>query len=143
MQMKELMTDEVRLVHTNSTVHEAADRMKKFDVGALPVVEGEKVVGMLTDRDITVRAVANKADPMKTRVSDIMTPEVEYCYVDQPLNECAKIMRDKQIRRLVVMDRNEKVAGICSLGDIALNASDELSEKVLEDVSKQDKDTDT
>jgi CBS domain-containing protein len=92
---------------------------------------------MLTDRDIAVRAVAEGRDPKTARVRDAMTPEVVYCFEDQDIQEAARLMKDKQIRRLVVLDRDKRLAGILSLGDLAVDTGDEkLAGETLERVSE-------
>ena len=137
MQISEVMTPNAECVSPDSTLHKAAERMKALDVGSLPVSEGGRLVGMLTDRDITVRSVADGQDPRKQQVREIMTPEVTSCFVDQEVTEVAKLMQDKQIRRLPVLDRDQRLAGIVSLGDLAVEAGDErLMGQVLEGISE-------
>src|SRR5207245_1935123 len=111
-----IMTGNVEVVRPSDSVADAAKKMKLLDVGLLPVCEGDRLVGMLTDRDITVRATAAQRDPAATRVADVMTPEVVTCYEDQDLQEAAGLMADKQIRRLPVLNRMGKLVGIVSLG---------------------------
>ena len=136
MQLKEIMTRNVEVIRPESTVAEAAEKMKSLDVGPLPVCDGERLVGMVTDRDITLRATADGKDPNTTRVLDVMTPEVFYCYDDQDIAAAALTMEEKQIRRLPIVDRNHRLVGIISLGDLAVDAEDEsLSGEVLTEVS--------
>src|SRR5438067_768984 len=108
MQVREVMTRAVELVRPDSTLQEAARKMKDLDVGPLPVCDGERLVGMLTDRDITVRATAEGSDPKTARVRDAMTPEVLYCFDDEDVAEAARIMKDKQVRRLPVLNRDRR-----------------------------------
>src|SRR5438093_4669224 len=125
MQLKDVMTRRVEVVHPDDTLATAAEKMKSLDVGPMPVCDGERLVGMLTDRDITVRATAAGRDPKTTRVRDVMTPEVAYCFEDQDTNEAARIMEQRQIRRLVILNRDKRLVGIVSLGDLAVTTQDE------------------
>lgn len=136
MQLKEIMTRNVEVIRPESTLAEAAEKMKALDVGPLPVCDGERLVGMVTDRDITIRATADGKDPNTTRVLDVMTPEVFYCYDDQDVAAAALMMEEQQIRRLPIVDRNHRLVGIVSLGDLAVDTDDEeLSGEVLAEVS--------
>src|SRR5688572_17972727 len=138
MKVHELMTTGVECLKPNDTIEHAAQRMRDLDVGSLPVCgPSDKLVGMVTDRDITIRATSCACDPAETIVSDVMTPEVVYCFEDQTADEAAKIMEDKQIRRLIVLNRDKRLVGIVSLGDLAVrNADDRLSGEALERVSE-------
>src|SRR5690348_16804903 len=107
MQVREVMTRGVECVRPLDSIARAAERMRELGVGMLPVCgDHEKLVGMITDRDITVRATAEAGDPRGTRISDVMTPNVIYCFEHQDLDEAARLMAVNQIRRLVVLDRN-------------------------------------
>jgi CBS domain-containing protein len=111
--------------------------MDALKVGPLPVCDGDRLGGMLTDRDITVRATAAGLDPKTTRVRDVMTDEVLYCFEDQNTDEAARIMAEQQIRRLVILNRDKRLVGIVSLGDVAVQTGDDrLSGEVLERVSE-------
>jgi CBS domain-containing protein len=111
--------------------------MSQVDVGPLPVCEGERLVGMLTDRDIIVRVVAKGYDPQTTRVREVMTPEVVSCCEDQDVQTAAQLMAARQIRRLPVLDRDQLLVGILSLADLAVYATDaELASEVLQEVSE-------
>ena len=137
MKIKDVMTKSVETVRPDQTLQEAASRMKSLDVGPMPVCENDRLVGMLTDRDIVVRAAADGRDVRTTKVREAMTPDVVVCSEDDDVREAAKTMKDRQIRRLVVVDGQKRVAGIVSLGDIAVDTSDEkMSGRVLEEVSK-------
>jgi CBS domain-containing protein len=137
MQIRDIMTRRVEVVHPDATIEEAAEKMKRLDVGPLPVCDGERLLGMVTDRDITVRATSEGRDPKNTRVRDVMTEEVFYCFDDQSVDEAAEIMRRAQIRRLPIVNRDKRLVGIVSLGDLAVQTGDqELSGEVLEDVSE-------
>jgi CBS domain-containing protein len=115
---------------------EAAQKMKELNVGVLPVCEGNQLIGLLTDRDITVRATAEGRDPWKTTVRQVMTPGVLWCYEDQDIAECVELMERKQVRRLPVMNRSQYLVGIVSLSDLANRSHDErLAGEVLNRVS--------
>jgi CBS domain-containing protein len=118
------MTHNVEVVSPGETLEQAARKMEELDVGPLPVCEGNRVVGMLTDRDITVRATAAGCDPKTTLVTDVMSPEVIWCYEDQDVREAARLMEREQVRRLLVLSRAHDLVGIVSLGDLATEAGD-------------------
>jgi CBS domain-containing protein len=131
------MTPGVEVIHPRSTVAEAAEKMKGLDVGILPVCDGDRLMGMLTDRDIVVRIIADQRDPKQTTVIDAMTPQVAYCFEDEDVQEAAMLMVDKQIRRLPVLNRDKRLVGIVSLGDLAVQTKNtQLSGEVLEYVSE-------
>jgi CBS domain-containing protein len=135
--VKEIMTREVEVVHPEATLWEAAQRMSALDVGMLPVCSGDQLVGMLTDRDITVRATAEGRDPKTTRVHEVMTPEVIYVFEDEDISDAAQIMTEQQIRRLVVLNQSKQLIGIISLGDLAVHTGDtHQAGQTLEGVSE-------
>jgi CBS domain-containing protein len=137
MQLKQVMTTRVEDIAPQANLQQAAEKMKSLDVGALPVCDQDKLLGMITDRDIAVRAVAEGRDPKATRVSDAMSPGAIWCYDDDDVREAARIMEEKQIRRLLVLDRNKRAVGIVSLGDIATRlGDDQLSGEALQQVSQ-------
>ena len=137
MKVSEVMTRAVDVIHPDSTLDEAAERMRRLDIGPLPVCDGDRLVGMITDRDITVRGTAESRDPVTTRVSEIMTPEVVFTYDDEDVKQAAKLMEDHQLRRLVVLNREKKLVGIVSLGDLAVETKDDkLKGQVLEEISQ-------
>lgn len=135
MKISEAMTGNPITININASLDAAADLMSRNDVGALPVEENGKLRGMLTDRDIVVRAVAQRRDPISTRVGDVFTPEVYACYEDQELNEVAQLMEEKQIHRVIVLDHQDKPVGIMSISDILLHGAKDTACEVLEKVS--------
>src|SRR5437773_12189262 len=136
MLLREVMTPQVEVIHPDATLQEAARKMKTLDVGPIPVCDGDRLQGMLTDRDITVRATAEGRDPNTTRVQEVMTPDVHYVYDDEDVQEAARTMQQQQIRRVVVVNRDKRLVGIVSLGDLATREQVEnVDEEVLEDVS--------
>jgi CBS domain-containing protein len=136
MQVQEIMTADVTCAGPETTLQQAAQKMRDLDVGSLPVCDNERLTGMVTDRDIVIRAVADGIDPAQCRVSEIMSEGVEYCYTDDDLDEATEHMKKKQIRRLVVLDRNKRLAGILALGDVAVNADEEHVGETLEEISE-------
>jgi len=137
MKVSEVMTRKAEVVRPDTTVQEAAERMRQLDVGPLPVCDGDRLVGMVTDRDITVRSTAEGWDPFTTPVRDVMTPETFYCFEDQDVTEAARIMNEHQVRRLLVLNRDKRLAGIVSLGDLAVETGDrQTAGKTLEAVSQ-------
>jgi len=136
MQIREIMTPHADVISPSATVADAAQKMKSLDVGPLPVCDGERLVGMVTDRDVTIRATAEGRDPQTTLVSAVMTPRVVYCFEDQDVKEAARLMEEHEIRRLVVLNRDKRLVGMVSLGDIATETADEeLGGEVLAEVS--------
>jgi CBS domain-containing protein len=138
MRVTDVMTRGVECVRPGVSLQEAARKMRDLDIGPLPVCgDGNRLVGMLTDRDITVRAVADGLDPKTARVQDVMTPDIIYVTEDQDVTEAARLMREHQIRRLVVLDNDKRLVGIVSLGDLAVDTHDEeLAGATLEAVSE-------
>ncbi|MES2707893.1 MAG: CBS domain-containing protein [Verrucomicrobiota bacterium] len=124
MKVNEIMTADVVVISPESSIQDAARRLKSLEVGSLPVCNGERLVGMITDRDIAIRAVAEGWDAAGTAVAKCMTPEVRWCYEDEPLEEAGRIMRENQIRRLPIISREKRLVGILSIGDIAIKTDE-------------------
>jgi len=137
MLIREIMTAEAEAVRPDTPLMEAGKRMRDLDVGLMPVTDSTQLVGMLTDRDITIRAVAQGRDPRTTLVGDVMTAEQIFCYDDQDVTEAARLMRQQQVRRLLVLDRANQLVGIVSLGDLAVKGGEQkMGGAVLEEVSQ-------
>lgn len=119
----------------DTLVSNVAKIMQENDVGAVPIGENDKLIGMVTDRDITCRAVAAGADLSKTTARDVMTEGIIYCTEDEDLEDAVHLMEDKQIRRLPVINKDKRMVGMLSLGDLSHSVSHELSGELLEDVS--------
>lgn len=132
----DIMTRNVRTLAPTDTVRRAAQSMGELNVGSIPVCNGKKLVGMVTDRDITRRSVAEGLDAEKTLLSDIMSKDVKWCFDDQSLDEVMETMAASQIRRLPVVSRDKDLVGICSLGDLATKTDNEEVGSVLEDISE-------
>jgi CBS domain-containing protein len=119
MQVSEAMTRDVYIANPDDTIQEAARRMAELDVGLLPVSENDRLIGMITDRDIAVRGIAAGHGP-ETKVRDLMTYEVRYCFEDQDTGEVTRNMADIQVRRLPVLNRDKRLVGILSLADVVI-----------------------
>jgi CBS domain-containing protein len=119
MQLREIMTTDVQLTDSATTLKDAAALMRDGDFGLLPVGENDRLVGTITDRDITVRAVADGRDPTTTSVREAMSEGIHYCFEDQTAGEAAEVMSKAQIRRLPVLNRDKRLIGIVALGDLA------------------------
>jgi CBS domain-containing protein len=120
MKVKDAMSRDVQVASPTQSIRDAAKIMAKIDSGVLPVGENDRLVGMITDRDIAIRAVAEGKAPT-TKVRDIMSDEVLYCFDDQDLDEVAQNMSNTKVRRLPVVNREKRLVGIISLGDVARN----------------------
>lgn len=130
--VSDIMTTNVCVIQPQETLRAAAQRMKELDIGVLPVCDGERLLGMLTDRDLTIRGVADGLNPEEACVSDVMTPNVEFATVDQDSEEVMRLMGDKQIRRLPVIDTDKNLVGIISLGDLATRQAGHIDQAVRE-----------
>jgi CBS domain-containing protein len=135
MRVSEAMTHEVRVCHPEFSIRDCARLMAEIDVGALPVEADDRLVGMITDRDIAIRAVAAGKGP-DTPVGDIMSKQVLYCFDDQDLDHIAKSMGEARVRRLPVADRDKHLVGILSLGDVALKHAPQAAGGAVRQVSK-------
>jgi CBS domain-containing protein len=137
MELREIMTRNPEVISGDATLKEAATKMKNLDVGLIPVCDGDRLQGMLTDRDITIRATADGRDPGSTKVSDVMSTDVAYCLEDQEIEEAVSLMEARQIRRLPVLNQAKRLVGIVSLGDIAVHVGDrDLAGETLQEISE-------
>jgi len=138
MKVKDIMTPNPECIRPDATLQEAARRMRDLDVGPLPVCgDDDRLAGMITDRDITVRAVAEGKDPKTTTVREAMTGDIVHVYEDQDVADAAQVMEQKQIRRLVVLNHDHRLVGIVSLGDLAVESGDRTKAgEVLQEVSE-------
>ena len=137
MKVRECMTRDVKTIAPDRTLQDAARLMAALDVGVLPVGEGDRLVGMITDRDIAVRAVAEGRDP-QTPVREAMTEEIKYCFEDEDIDHVARNMGDIQVRRLPVLNRSKRLVGIVSLGDLASGRGGrDTAGRALEGISRK------
>jgi len=137
MKVSEIMTTDFELIDSTSYLIDAARKMKSLNVGFLPVREGTRLIGLLTDRDIVIRGLAEGRDSRSTQVKDVISSDIIYCYEDDSIEDAARLMEDNQVRRLIVVDHDQTPVGILSIGDIAVRSGqDELAAEVLERVSE-------
>jgi len=138
MQVKDIMTPNAECIRPDDTLEDAAKKMRDLDIGPLPVCgDNDRLAGMITDRDIAVRAVAEGKDPRTTKVREVMSEKIIYCFEDQDVEEAARLMQERQVRRLVVLNRDKRMVGIVSLGDLATETGDRTKAgEVLQDISE-------
>jgi CBS domain-containing protein len=135
MKVRDAMTSEVQLCTPDDTLRDAAEAMAALNCGLLPVTDNERLVGMISDRDIAIRGVAMGRGP-DSRIGDVMTAEVMYCFDDQDIEEITENMGDLQVRRLPVLDRDKRLVGIIALGDIARAHSGDGTADALSRISR-------
>ena len=135
MKISKCMTRDVQLASPMQSIRDAAKRMAEIDAGSLPVGQDNRLVGMITDRDIAIRAVAEGKSP-DTPVRDVMSQEMLYCFDDQELEEVARNMADIKVRRLPVLNRAKHLVGIVSLGDLSRKQQPEVTAKAVSNISK-------
>jgi CBS domain-containing protein len=136
MNVGDVMTHGVVVTSPDDTVQTAAQTMVDLDTGVLPIGENDRLIGMLTDRDLSTRIVAEARDATTTVVRDVMSPEVHCCFEDESVEEAADKMSRWQVRRLPVLNRQHRVVGIVSLGDLAREATPEIAGGVLSGISE-------
>jgi len=135
MQIRKVMSIDVQIIAPDQTLRDAAVAMRRLDAGVLPVGEKDTLVGMITDRDIAVRGIAEGKGP-DAKVRDVMSHEVKYCFEDEDLDHVAENMAELQVRRLPVMDRDKRLVGIISLGDLATQGSLPKTARALHGISQ-------
>jgi CBS domain-containing protein len=137
MKLSEIMTREVEIIQPDDTLRLAAQKMRDRDIGFLPVCDGDSLMGVLSDRDIAIRALADGMDINVMLGRDLMTTPAIYCFDDQDVTDAAKLMGENQIRRLVILGReSQRVVGVISLGDLARKGITDISGQVLQRVSE-------
>jgi len=137
MKVSEIMSRNVECVDPDTSIKEIAQKMRLLDVGFVPICEGNRVIGTLTDRDITIRHVADGQNPYRVKARDIMTPNVFYCYADQDVEEVGRYMQEHEVRRVLIFDRGENLVGVVSLGDISKAAGEEwLAGETLREIDE-------
>lgn len=135
MKVKEIMHKGVAWVAPDEPLANVANMMRENDVGAVPVAEDDRLIGMVTDRDIAIRAYSDGKDPLNMMASDVMSEGIVYCLADEDVGDAVRIMEDWRIRRLPVINESKRMVGMLSLGDIAARSSAALSSEVLNAVS--------
>jgi len=134
MRVSEIMSRDVQVCSPGSTIRDCAKTMAAIDAGAIPVGDNDHLVGMITDRDIAVRAVAEQKPPT-TKVREVMSQEVLYCFDDQDLDDIAQNMSDVKVRRLPVVNREKRLVGIVSIGDLAKGANAASTGQTVADIT--------
>jgi CBS domain-containing protein len=138
MKIKEVMTKSADIIDPSASIIEAAKLMAKNNYGFLPVCDGQKIIGVITDRDIVVNGIAKAINPEEAIVKDIMTGKVLYCYENDAVQEVASLMEEEQVRRLIVLDDNKKIVGVVSLGDIVTKQDQqEINSNLIKAVSEE------
>jgi CBS domain-containing protein len=135
MRIQEIMTPTVHIADPNMTIRDIARRMRADNVGALPVGENDRLIGMVTDRDIVVRAVAEARPAGNTTVRDVMSRGICYCFADDDAEGAAQVMAKHQVRRLPVLNRNKRLVGVVALADLG-RSEDEAAQGALKDISQ-------
>jgi CBS domain-containing protein len=136
MRIQDVMTADVSFVRPDTPILEIARKMRDGDIGATPVVEDERLVGMVTDRDLVVRVIAEGGDVRTKTARDAMSPGILYCFVDESVEAVLENMGDQQIRRLPVVDREKRLVGVVSLGDLALSGKRKAAGEALQEISQ-------
>lgn len=125
MKIKDIMCEDFKVISPETSLRRAAEIMRDHDLGYLPIGENDRLVGAVTDRDIVIRGIAAGRDPVSTSVQRIMTGKVIYCFEHEEVRDAGEYMKDKQIRRLVVLNEDKRMVGVISLGDIARACNDD------------------
>jgi CBS domain-containing protein len=137
MRVNEVMTAGIRVAEPDESLVHAAKKMRSQNIGALPVIQNRRLIGMLTDRDIAIRAVGANKDPAKVKVRDIMSEECLWCSENEALEDAVRIMEQNRVRRLPVMNDNKDIVGMLSLEDVALHAPASLTGEALKAVASR------
>ena len=135
MQVRDAMHAGVAWVGPETSINELARKMRDEDIGAIPIGENDRLIGMVTDRDLAIRALADGKDISKLTARDVMTTGIVYCRTDQSLEDAVHLMEEKKIRRLPVIDKDKRLVGMLSLGDISHHGGRELSGELLHEVA--------
>ena len=136
MQVQEIMRPNVHMADPDMTIREAARRMRENNIGALPVGDNDRLVGMVTDRDIVVRAIAENRSPANTTVREVMSEGVCYCFEDDDVARAAEVMAKCQVRRLPVVDRSKRLVGFVALADLGRSEDNKAAQGALKGISE-------
>jgi CBS domain-containing protein len=137
MKINEIMTRRVECIEPTLPIAKAAERMRDLDIGFLPVCENDRLVGTLTDRDMAIRSIAQGRDPRLAPVSEIMTQSVFYCFEDEDVNHVARQMQEREVRRMLILNREKNLVGVVSIGDIAKASGDtQLAGETLGEIAE-------
>jgi CBS domain-containing protein len=135
MKVREIMTSNVECLGPESSLKEIAQEMKSLDVGFIPICENDRLVGTVTDRDIVIRHVADGRDVNTTQVREIMSREIIYAFEEDDVKTVAERMREKDVRRILILDKNKRLVGVVSIGDIS-KVEEKVSGKTLHDIAE-------
>lgn len=135
MKVKDVMHYGVTWMEPDAPISDVAEQMRQEDVGAIPIGENDRLIGMVTDRDIAVRGLSGKQDPLQLTARDVMSGPIIFCTANEDLDDAVRIMERKQVRRLPVIDENRRMVGMLSLGDVVAQASPSICSETLRAVS--------
>jgi CBS domain-containing protein len=136
MKVREVMTAQVKTARPDTSIFEIARLMRDEDIGCVPVQENDKLVGMVTDRDIVIRALADSQDVNASTARSVMSPQMLYCFEDQDVNDVLQNMGEQQVRRLPVVDRDKRLVGMVSIGDLSSRARPQKAGESLREISQ-------
>lgn len=134
MKVREIMTSNVECLSPNASLKDLSQKMKSLDVGFIPICDNDRLNGTVTDRDIVIRAIAENRD-FNTKARDIMTRDIVYCFEDDDVKDVAEKMRDKDVRRMLILNSSKRLVGVVSIGDIS-KVEEKVSGKTLHDISE-------
>jgi len=135
MKIREIMTTNVECVAPEASLKELATKMKTLDVGFVPICDNDRLAGTVTDRDIVVRGIAGGVDVTTGKAKDVMTKDVHWCFDDQEVKDVAELMRDKEVRRMLILNKDKRLVGVVSIGDIS-KVEEKESGKTLKDITE-------
>lgn len=133
--VRDIMNQDVKLVSSQTTIQDAAEKMDSSNVGFLPIGDSDQLMGTLTDRDIVVNAIAKGKDPQRTKVADILDPALVCCQEDEDVEEVARSMSERQVRRMPIVDANKHLVGVVSVGDLAQHLSPDRVGEVFKHIT--------
>lgn len=136
MKVKEIMSPKVITINKTESIADAARKMRDNDIGFLPVMAEGKVIGVVTDRDITCRGVTREREPKDVRISDVMSPDAVWCHANEEVSDAIRLMEGRQIRRLPVLDAQQSLVGMLSLGNVSTHVPHELAGEAIEAISR-------
>ncbi|OLD57764.1 MAG: CBS domain-containing protein [Acidobacteria bacterium] len=137
MKVSEIMTRHVECINLDTSVKDAAEKMKSLDIGFLPICENDRLTGTITDRDITIRVVADGLNPRSVKARDVMTPNAFYCLEDQDIEEVGRRMQETEVKRMLILNRDHKLVGVVSLGDLSrASGVQQLAGETLKQISE-------
>jgi len=137
MKVREIMKQNVECIEPTTPIAKAAEKMRELNIGFLPICENDRLIGTVTDRDITIRSVAQGRDPRLAPIREVMSLSVFYCFDDEDIEDVGKHMQETEVRRMLILNREKRLVGVISLGDIARTAGEmELAGETLQKISE-------